>query len=146
MNERKFNLMLSMAACFVAIQTGALVVCLGMMLLEGGALTVLEGFTVWVFAQPFILFFALLSMPIGALLRMLLGFAFARARLVSLVTGSLVGLAGSAILTSSQKDGIAGWVPIVSVGLVAGFVGGWTWWRIEKPFLDHQNPHSEPKV
>jgi uncharacterized membrane protein len=127
-----------MVACFVAVEAGALVVCIGIMVLDSGPFASLEGIAVWAIAQPIILFIALGSMPLGALLRMVLGLAFEQPRSVALIAGGMVGLFGSAIFAFGINDVLLAWVPIMSIGLVAGVVGGWTWWRIEKPFLDRQ--------
>ncbi|WP_299851574.1 hypothetical protein [uncultured Roseovarius sp.] len=136
LTERKFNLVLSMVACFVAVEAGALVVCTGIMVLEGGLFASLDGIAVWAFAQPVILFIALGSMPLGALLRMVLGLAFEQPLSVALIAGGMVGLVGSALFAFFTNDGLFAWVRAMPLGLVAGVVGGWTWWRIEKPFLD----------
>jgi hypothetical protein len=142
--ERKFSLVLSMAACFIAVEAGALVVCLGIMLLDSGPLAILEGVAIWVIAQPIILLIALISMPVGALLRMVLGLTFEQPRSVALISGALTGLVGSVFIVFSTDDGWSVWPPVVSVGLVAGIVGGWTWWRVEKQFLERQKPSNLP--
>ena len=144
MAERKFSLVLSMAACFIAVEAGALVVCLGIMLLDSGPLAILEGVAIWVIAQPIILLIALISMPVGALLRMVLGLTFEQPRSVALISGALTGLVGSVFIVFSTDDGWSVWPPVVSVGLVAGIVGGWTWWRVEKQFLERQKPSNLP--
>ncbi|MEL7027504.1 MAG: hypothetical protein AAGO57_09810, partial [Pseudomonadota bacterium] len=127
-----------------AEQAGGKTVRLGIMLLESGPLAVLEGIGVWVFAQLIILPIALLSMPIGALIRMILGLSFDQPRPVALVSGALVGLSCSLLFALSTKDGWSAWPPIISVGLVAGIAGGWTWWRVERTFLKRQEPTSHP--
>lgn len=144
MAERKFSLVLSMAACFIAVEAGALVVCLGIMLLDSGPLVILEGVSIWVIAQPIILLIALISMPVGALLRMVLGLTFEQPRSVALISGALTGLVGSVFIAFSTDDGWSVWPPVVSVGFVAGIVGGWTWWRVEKQFLERQKPSNLP--
>ena len=144
MAERKFSLVLSMAACFIAVEAGALVVCLGIMLLDSGPLAILEGVAIWVIAQPIILLIALISMPVGALLRMVLGLTFEQPRSVALISGALTGLVGSVFIVFSTDDGWSVWPPVVSVGLVAGIVGGWIWWRVEKQFLERQKPSNLP--
>ena len=138
MNERKFNLMLSMAACFLAVEAGALVVCIGMTILDGDPFAGFQGVALWAYAQPVILLIALGSMPLGALLRMVLGLAFERPRPVALAAGGLVGLCASAFVVLGLDDGLVVWIPLTTIGLVAGVVGGWTWWRVEKTFLDRQ--------
>ena len=133
-----------MAARFSAVQAGALVVCIGIMLLDRGPLAVLEGISVWAFAQPIILLVALLSMPFGALIRVILGRSFNEPRRISLVAGALVGLGGSWFFAISTEDGWSAWPPIISIGLVAGVVSGWTWWQVGRPFLRRQEPTSIP--
>lgn len=140
LTERKFSLVLSMAACFVAVEAGALIVCVGIMLIDTGPLAILEGIAIWAVTQPVILLIAFFSMPIGALLRMILGLAFERPRRVALVSGATVGLIGSALFAGSTKGGWSVWPTIMALGLVAGIVGGWAWWWVEKPFLDRQKP------
>jgi len=129
-----------MVACFVAVEAGALVVCIGIMLFDTGPLAILEGIAVWVVAQPAILLIALFSMPVGALIRMILGLAFEQPHRVAVVSGAVVGLIGSALFAGSSNDGWTVWPPIMAVGLVSGIVGGWAWWRVEKPFLDRHKP------
>ena len=114
------------------------------MLLDSGPLAVFEGVGIWVFAQLVILPVALLSMPIGALVRMILGLSFNQPRPVALVAGASVGLGGSLFFALSTQDRWSSWPPIISIGLVAGIVGGWTWWRVERPFLKRQEPTSLP--
>lgn len=140
MTERKFNLVLSLVACFVAVEAGALAVCLGVMVLDSGPLAILEGMALWVLGQFFILPMALFSMPIGALVRMILGLNFDQPRSVALLAGATVGLVGSLLFALSNKVGLEVWPHIVFVGSMAGIVGGWAWWRVEKPFLDRQKP------
>lgn len=142
--KKEFNLVLSMAACFVAVEVGALVVCMGIMLLDSGPLAILEGIAVWAFAQPVILLIALFSMPIGALLRMILGLTFEQPRPVALLSGAFIGVGGALLIAFSIKDGWSALPPILFIGLVAGIVGGWTWWRVEKSFLDRQKMPSTP--
>ncbi|MEM7521371.1 MAG: hypothetical protein AAF307_10070 [Pseudomonadota bacterium] len=72
------NLVLSLIACFASVEAGALVVCIGIMIPDSGLLSVLKGVAVWATTQPVLLPIALLSSPIGALLRMVLGFVFER--------------------------------------------------------------------
>lgn len=131
------NLLLSLVACFAAVQVGALVVCIGIMTLDDGLLSVLEGIAVWAIAQPVILPVALLSSPIGALVRMVLGFVFEQPAKVAMTVRVAVGVIGA-----------AAWGLILLIGSLAGFCGGLTWWRIEKPYLDRLNtgdpmPHSD---
>ncbi len=136
--ERKFSLLRSFMACFVAVEAGALVVCIGIMILDSGLLASLEGIAVWATAQPIILFIAIGSMPWGALLRMVSGLAFDQPRSVALTTGALVGLIGAVLVASTANDGLNNWLFTLSLGLVAGVVGGWAWWRVEKPYLENQ--------
>ena len=130
------NLVLSLIACFAAVQTGAMVVCIGIMILDSDLLRVLEGVALWAIAQPVILPIALLSSPFGALLRMVLGLLFEQSGRVAMTTGAVVGILGAAAFAYSHKGGAASWGPILLVGSLAGFCGGLTWWRIEKPYLD----------
>ena len=90
------NLVLSLIACFAAVQTGAMVVCIGIMILDSDLLRVLEGVALWAFAQPVILPIALLSSPFGALLRMVLGLLFEQSGRVAMTTGAVVGILGAA--------------------------------------------------
>lgn len=136
MNGRKFSLVLSMVACFVSVEAGALVVCIAIMLLDAGPFASLYGIAVWATAQPVILFIALGSMPLGALLRMVMGLAFKRPRFVALITGAIIGLLGSVLFAIGTTDDVFAWAQIIFIGLFAGFVGGWTWWRVEKPFIE----------
>lgn len=137
------NLVLSLIACFASVEAGALVVCIGIMILDSGLLSVLEGVAVWAIAQPVILPIALLSSPIGALLRMVLGFAFEQPAKVAMTAGVAVGIIGAVAFAYSTKDGAAAWGPILLIGCLAGFCGGLTWWRIEKPYLDRLNTEGQ---
>jgi len=134
--ERKFSLLRSFIACFVAVEAGALVVCIGIMILDSGLLASFEGIAVWVIAQPIVFVVAICSMPVGALLRMILGLAFDQPRSVALITGALVGLVGAIAIAFTANDGWHRWPLTLSLGFVAGVVGGWAWWRVEKPYLD----------
>lgn len=129
-----------MVACFVAVEAGALVVCVGIMLFDTGPLAILEGIAVWAVTQPGILLIALFSMPFGSLIRMILGLTFEQPRHVALISGAIVGLIGSALFAGLINDGWSFWPPIMAVGLVSGIVGGWAWWQVEKSFLDRQKP------
>ena len=140
MADRKINLLLSLLACFGAIEAGALVVCIGIVIVNSGLFAILQGISIWVIAQPAILPIALLSAPLGALLRMILGLACKKSRFSALVTGTIIGTIGSVLFAYSTKDGSSAWLSILPIGSIAGLVGGWTWWRIEKRFLDrHQS-------
>lgn len=132
----KMKLLLSMKACFAAIEAGALVVCVGAMILDSGLLSIPEGIGIWLMMQPVLLPIALLATPIGALLRMILAFMFERPRKVAMITGTIVGFVGSAFFAYSSNDGPSVWPPVLLLGSAAGLCGGWVWWRIEKPFLN----------
>ena len=138
LTDKKFNLVLSMVACFVAVETGALVVCIGIMLFDAGPLAILEGIAIWAVSQPVTLFFALFFMPVGVLTRTILGLNFQQPRRVAVLSGAVFGLLGSALFTSYTKGGWLDWPPILIIGLVSGIAGGWAWWRVEKPFLDRK--------
>ncbi|MBV7393106.1 hypothetical protein [Mameliella sediminis] len=137
------NLVLSLIACFASVEAGALVVCIGIMILDSGLLSVLEGVAVWAIAQPVILPIALLSSPVGALLRMVLGLVFEQPAKVAMTAGVAVGIIGAAAFAHSTKDGVAAWGPILLIGSLAGFCGGLPWWRIEKPYLDRLNTERQ---
>lgn len=106
------------------------------MILDSGLMASFEGIAVWVIAQPIILVIAICSMPVGALLRMILGLAFDQPRSVALITGALVGLVGAIAIAITADEGWHWWPLTLSLGLFAGVVGGWAWWRVEKPYLD----------
>ena len=129
------NLVLSMVACFCAVQTGALVVCVGMMVAEAGPAGVFEGVGVWAIGQIPVLPIALFSMPLGVLLRWILGMPFQKPKPVALITGFGIGLVGAILLTldDNRPETIA---VALSLGALAGLVGGWTWWLIERPYLE----------
>ena len=136
MRERKFSLLLSAAACLFAVEAGALAVCIGLMVLDSGPIASFEGALMWVFAQPVIIPIALGSLPLAVLLRLVLGLVFKQPRPTALISGGAVGLLGSTLFASVSKDVLSALVPAIPLGLVAGLVGGWTWWQIEKEFLD----------
>lgn len=136
MTEIKFSLVLSMIACFIAVEAAALIVCLAIMVIDRGPLALLEGIALWAVAQPIILIIAFASMPIGALVRFVLGLTFNQhqPRSVAILSGAIIGLAGAALFGLSTHDSFSFY--IVFIGLTVGLVAGWVWWRIEKPFLD----------
>ena len=134
--------MLSMVACFVAVEVGSLVVCVGIALFDTGPLAILEGIVIWAGVQPVILLIALFSMPFGALIRMILGLALEQPRGVAVVSGAVVGLIGSALFAGLTNAELFVWPPIMAVGLVSGLAGGWAWWRVEKPFLDRKKQNE----
>lgn len=129
-----------MVACFVAVEAGALVVCIGIMLIEEGLLGFFEGIATWIVGQLIILPIALVSIPFGALLRLIFGILFERPRTVALSSGAVIGVAGSVFLVLLAQGGWSVLIMAGTIGLVAGICGGWTWWRIEKPHLDRQGP------
>lgn len=134
------NLVLTSCAHFCAVQVGAVVVCCGIMLLDAGPLAIPEGLSVWVLAQVVIIPIAVFTMPVGILIRMIVGRRFENAKLTALVTGSLLGAISGAVVGASMKFG--GWTGIVIsalVGMAAGVAGGRAWWRIEKPYLESQS-------
>ncbi|WP_300060919.1 hypothetical protein [uncultured Roseobacter sp.] len=131
------SLILSMFACFAAVQAGALAVCVVTMILDSGPLAFLEGVGVWVFGQIAILPIALMSMPVGALLRMVLGLIFSNPRLVALNTGLLVGSIGAALVSAGTSQSLLpDYLISIAIGGCAGLVGGWVWWRIERRHLE----------
>lgn len=127
-----------MIACFIAVDAAALIVCLAIMVLDRGPLALLQGIALWAVAQPIILIIAFASMPIGALVRFVLGLTFNQhqPRSVALLSGAIIGLAGALLFSLSTHDSFSVSPHIVFIGLVTGLVGEWVWWRIEKPFLD----------
>lgn len=131
----KFSVVRSFLACVVAVEAGALAACIATMILDSGLRAILEGIRLWGFTQPLILFIALCAMPFGACLRMILGLAFDQPRRTALITGGVVGLVGSGFIALSVNGDWADWLAIASVGVVSGVIGGWVWWRIEKPFI-----------
>ncbi len=62
---------------------------------------------------------------------------------VAMTAGVAVGIIGAAAFAYSIKDGAAAWGPILLIGSLAGFCGGLTWWRIEKPYLDRLNTEGQ---
>ena len=115
---------------------GALAVCIIVMVLDTGLFAIFEGIAMWVVSQILIFPLALLTAPFGALLRMILGFIFDQPSPVALLTGAIIGTLGASFIAYSANDGWNAWLLILAVGAFAGLVGGWTWLRIEKRFLD----------
>ena len=133
----KMNLLLSLLGCFFAIQAGAMVVCVGLMLVDEGPSGFFEGIAIWAFSQIVILPLALFAMPFGALFRMVLGFLFDQPKPVAIATGTLVGLLGAlAIQINAGSYEFSNFAVVISIGSAAGFAGGLVWWLIERPHLE----------
>lgn len=130
-----------MCACFLAVQGGALVVCIGLAFRQVSASVLLDAGALWVIGQLFILPVSLGGMLPGALLRMLLGLLFQRPRRVALVTGAGIGLAGAIYLAGVEQ---VEEFHALGTCLLAGLAGGWVWWRIEKPWLERHAPSAAP--
>lgn len=140
MVEKNFNFLLSVMACLAAIEAGALAACIGLGLHAEGQSGALNGLFLWLLGQMVILPLWLVVMMPAALLRMVLGLIFQRQLPVALVTGAVIGLGGVDRLTTAGELGWAEALPMFAIGLVAGLVGGWAWWRVETRFLDRQQP------
>lgn len=126
---KRFDLVLSCCACFGAIQSGAMVVCIGTMIDEPGPFNLLEAIAVWVVSQPLTFLVAFGSMPVLVVLRFLLGRLFENPYPVAVFCGATLGLVGTLVFN---------WPPsakLVLVGLIAGIIGGLTWWLMELPFI-----------
>lgn len=136
-NNFQMNLGLSMFACFCAVQAGALVICVGTMVVDSGPIALVEGIAVWIVGQIAIFPMALMFMPAGALVRMVLGLLCKRPRFVALVTGTLIGILGVLVVSIgvTVNDSIQLAV-FVGIGGLAGLSGGWVWWRVERRHLE----------
>lgn len=141
-SQPRFNLLLSIWAGFLAFEAGALVVCIGLELDASRLITGWDGAMGWARFQHFILPICLVLTVPGALLRMMLGLMFQRPRRVALTTGAALGLAGAVFIIVADRMGAAAARPVVIWGLLAGLAGGWVWWRVEKPWLERQNPSA----
>ena len=141
-SQPRFNLLLSIWAGFLAFEAGALVVCIGLELDASRLITGWDGAMGWARFQHFILPICLVLTVPGALLRMMLGLMFQRPRRVALTTGAALGLAGAVFISVADRMGAAAALPVVIWGLLAGLAGGWVWWRVEKPWLERQNPSA----
>lgn len=135
MTEKRFSLVVSLAACVAAIEVAAFAICLGTLLLTNGPRGILEGISIWAIGQLFILPIAAIAAPFGALLRFILGLVFNRPLIVSMVTGLIVGGLIAAIATPPSGGDLTGWIALFSVFLPAGLLAGLTWWKIEDVFL-----------
>lgn len=135
LENTNMSLLRSLVAAFAAVQAGALMVCIGLVVVSDGPLSAIEGVGIWLAGQFIILPLAVLCAPLGALLRMVLGFVFDQPRPVALTTGTAIGVLGAALLAFTAEDGWIFWAASLSVGAIAGFVGGWVWWRIERPLF-----------
>ena len=136
MNDGRMNLVLTMCACFCAIQAGSLVICVGITLLYEGVGMVLAGIGFWATGQVVIIPAALLLMGPGALLRWIVSLLAKNPFKAALGTGLIVGTIGAILFSAGfgQPD-FPEFIPVVLLGAIAGLVGGWVWWRIEKPYL-----------
>ncbi|WP_299367628.1 hypothetical protein [uncultured Tateyamaria sp.] len=131
------NLLRWFWACFCSVQSGALAICVGLLVLEQGPVGVFEGVAVWSVGQIAIFPISILALPLGAFLRMVLGFLFVRAKLTALATGTTIGvLSSGALAITTSVTAWDDWVTFLLFGALAGMVGGWTWWQIERPSLE----------
>ena len=130
------NVRLSLLAAFVALQAGALTICVLMMVAEQGPVGFLEGFGVWIFAQAFVLpIFLVAALPL-LIVRYFLGKLSLDAKIVSCFVGAVVGSAGAGIIAASSTYSNFETVMIAAIrGGVGGLVAGWAWWRVEKHWL-----------
>lgn len=133
------NLFLSFFGCFASIEASAFVVCLAAGALDSGILGAFEGGGGWALGQFMFLPIGLFLMPVGALFRMILCLLFENQCPVALTAGLTVGLigAGSMALAKPFPDFLFT-VSCFCVGPLVGVIGGWVWWRVEKPYLDIQ--------
>lgn len=121
----------ALKAHFLAIQAGALFVCVGLMIVEDGPGAVLEGIGTWAFGQMVIFPIAVLSMPVGLGVRYLGGKALGETYAAALASGVFVGCLGWLAITWDSRltsDGVA--IGLV-FALIAGLIGGFVWAAIE---------------
>ena len=136
MPNQNFSFVRSFCGWFFAIQAGGLSICIGIMVLENGLTAIPEGVVMWIVGQIVILPLALFGAVPAALLRMILGLMFQSARVVAPLSGTVIGGLGCIVLMGGASDLDASSVTMIGICAFAGFIGGWTWWRYEKPFLD----------
>jgi hypothetical protein len=120
----------------VAVQAASCLICVAMMIEEGGITAVPEGLGVWVFAQVFVLPFTLVSLPAMLLVRTVLGFSNWPPRAASILAGGVIGLVLAVIIGLTNTRASANFHVLVdwmAYGGLAGLFAGWVWWRIEQP-------------
>ncbi len=121
----------ALKAHFLAIQAGALFVCVGMMVVEDGLGAVLEGIGTWIFGQLVIFPIAIASMPVGLGVRYLGGKVLGETYAAALASGVCVGCLSWLAITwdsSLTSEGVAIGLVLASV---AGLIGGLVWAAIE---------------
>ncbi|MCT8160316.1 hypothetical protein [Pseudoruegeria sp. SHC-113] len=121
--------------CLCAIEAGAVVVIVGLILSTREAITIKEILDSWLLGQIFILPVFLVSAPFLILLRWVLRVLFRSTRRLCLLTGVAVGLALSFKYATDEWHDWFEWAYIFSVGMMAGFAGGLAWWAVESPIL-----------
>lgn len=126
------NLVVWLIASFGAVQVGALAFFICISVLAEGLTGIPKGVVVWLGAQNFILIFALLTAPLGALLRMILGFLFKPKRSVACIAGMAIGLIGWGSLIFPHEGHWSSTASILSLGALTGLMGELAWWEIEK--------------
>ena len=102
------------------------------MVVDAGLPAATEGVGLWAFGQIVIFPIAIVTMPLGALLRMLVGLVFGATHLVALTTGTVVG----AFCLAAVRFGTTPCAELflwIMLGVAAGLIAGETWWRIERP-------------
>ncbi|MEM9755726.1 MAG: hypothetical protein AAF914_07025 [Pseudomonadota bacterium] len=128
---------LSSLGCFLAVEVGAFVVIAGLSVVSDGLQGILEALLVWLtLGQVVVLPVALLAIPFGLGLRYCLGqygVVNAKSAIVSGVCVGVVGVFVLAVLGGSVP--FAEFAYAVVLCAAAGSLGGWVWWRVEKPWM-----------
>ncbi|MFY0617590.1 hypothetical protein [Shimia sp.] len=125
------QLLTALKAHFLAVQAGALFVCVGLMVVENGPGAVLEGIGAWIFAQVVIFPIAIATMPVGLGLRYLGGKVLGETYAAALASGVFVGCLGWLAITWDSRltsDGVAIGLVFASI---AGLIGGLVWAAFE---------------
>ncbi len=122
----------ALKAHFLAIQAGALFVCVGWMVVQAGLGAAIGGVGVWIVGQVVILPIAIATMPIGLGFRCIGGKLFGKTRVATLVTGVVAGVSGWLTVAwelSSTTEGLAKGLVFAAV---AGLIGGAVWMTVER--------------
>ena len=119
MNDGRMNLVLTMCACFCAIQAGSLVICVGITLLYEGLGMVLAGIGFWATGQVVIIPAALLLMGPGALLRWIVSLLAKNPFKAALGTGLIVGTIGAILFSAGfGQPFFPEFIPVVLLGAI----------------------------
>jgi hypothetical protein len=115
------------------------VIIAGMGFVNAGFVGVVDRFSGWIGGFLIFSFLSVCSLPIGLLLRSIVGRLPVSPKRVSVGTGIAVAVALIPVLHPAMMPSMSfasHLFQLLAVHGTAGAVGGWLWWAIEQPNLD----------